>query len=155
MLQLLGMLDDDRYPWEEVEPSPRRGQAWLWIGLPLLVGLLLLGGLIGLVITRGFGGLSVWADASLIFVLLPACLMGIIPLLLLVGLSYAVAQLTGWLPGPMAEAERLMRRVAYESRRGADVAARPMLVFQGILATIETFLRGLVDLLGLKGGRNG
>lgn len=148
MLQLLGMTDDQWVPWDTEEASrQKRGRPWLWIGLPLLLGGLIIAGAITLTINQTFGTARIWADVSLIFVLLPLCILGFMPLLLLIALSYGVARLVGWLPGPMGQADHLFKRMAREGRRGSDLAVRPLLILQGWLATAEAFIRGLIGIL--------
>jgi hypothetical protein len=146
MLQLHGMNEERWYPWEE-EPVRRRGRAWLWIGLPMFIGLVAITGIVVVVLRQGFGSTQIWADISLVFVLFPLCFMGVIPLLLLIGLSYGLGRLVGWLPAPMRQLDGFLQRAARETHRGSDQLARPLMVVQGIVATIDTFLRGLIELL--------
>lgn len=148
MLQLLHMTDDVSYPWEDpVSQSRPRGRTWLWIGLPLFLGLLIIAGLVAAVLTSGFGSSRVWADVSLIFVLLPLCVLGLIPFLLLIAVSYGTARLIGWLPEPMKQLERVMERVKVQSREGSQLAVRPVIAWRGIMATIEAFMRGLIEFI--------
>ncbi len=148
MLQLLGMTEDQWLPWDAPEASrQKRGRPWLWIGLPIFLGGLIIAGAIYLVMSQAFGTARIWADVSLIVVLLPLCILGFIPLLILVALSYGVGRLVGWLPGPMVEADHLFKRMAREGRRGSDLAVQPLLILQGWLATAETFIRGLIGFL--------
>lgn len=134
-------------PWEDPEPrTRRRGRPWLWIGLPLLLGAIVIAGTVVMVFTTGLGTTRIWADVSLIFVLLPLCIMGLIPMLLLIALSYGTGRLLGWLPEPMDQFVQIMERVDRETRRGGGIVAQPMIAFQGLMATVETFLRGLIDI---------
>ena len=148
VLQLQEMTDYEGYPWEQLKPRPRRrGRPWLWIGIPLFVGVAVIAGLISMVIGFGVGTTSVWADASLIIVLLPLFLLGFIPLALLIGLSYGAARLVSWLPGPLDQFVGIMQRVARETRRGGGLVARPMVAFQGIMAAVANFLRGWIEIM--------
>lgn len=146
MLQLQGMNEDRWYPWEE-ERIRSRGRAWLWIGLPMFVGLLTITVIVVVVLRQGFGSTQIWADISLILVLFPLCFLGVLPLLLLIGLSYGLGRLVGWLPAPMQQLDGFLQRAARETHRGSDQLARPLMALQGVVATIDTFLRGLIELL--------
>jgi hypothetical protein len=142
------MTEDEWYPWEESERGARKpGRAWLWIGLPLLFGVLLISGVIALVLNVGFGTTRIWADVSLVAVLLPLCILGFIPFIILIGLSYGVGRLVGWLPDPLQQVDTILVRVARETRRGADTMSRPMMAIKGLLAVVDTFLRGLIDII--------
>ncbi|TFH36691.1 MAG: hypothetical protein E4G99_04340 [Anaerolineales bacterium] len=148
MLQLQHMIDYEPYPWEDPKPRIRpRGRPWLWIGLPLLVGAAVVAGLVAVVLTNGFGTPRIWADVSLVFVLMPLCLMGVIPLAVLIALSYGTARLVGWLPEALDPVSPWIDRLGREVRRGADLAARPMIAVQGFMAMVETILRGLIDIV--------
>ena len=141
------MTDYELLPWEEPKPrSKRRGRPWLWIGLPLFLGAVFIAGVVAAVLGTGFGTTRIWADVSLIFVLLPLCFMGLIPLAALIALSYGTARLLSWLPQPLDQFVGIMERVARETRRGGGLLARPMIAFQGLMATVETFLRGLIEI---------
>jgi hypothetical protein len=142
------MTEEQWYPWEESEQITRKpGRAWLWIGLPLFIGVLLIAGIITAVLSVGFGTPRIWADVSLVAVLLPLCILGFIPMVLLIGLSYGVGRLVGWLPGPLQQGDTIFARVARETRRGAEYLSRPLMALQGYLAMAETFIRGLADFI--------
>jgi hypothetical protein len=148
VLQLLHMTVEEHYPWEiETRRRQRRRRAWLMIGLPLFVGTALIAGTITAVVMTGFGTIGTWADISLVLMLLPLCVLGFLPLVLLIGLSYGIGRLVGWLPDPLAQTDDFMARVASGVRRGGDMAVRPMLSWKGVLATVETFLRGLIGII--------
>jgi hypothetical protein len=148
MLQLQHMARNKPNPWEQSQPcSGRRGRPWLWVGLPLFVGTAVIAGLIAVVLGAGFGTTRIWADASLIFILLPLCFMGIIPLVALIALSFGTIRLLGWLPGPLNQLVGIMERVARETRRGGSLIIRPMVAFQGLKAMVDTFLRGVTEII--------
>lgn len=147
MLQLRCMVDEQWVPWEQREGRRiKRGKPGLWIGLPLFIGLLIVAGLIAAVYATGFGTTRIWADVSLVLILLPLCVLGILPLALLVALSFGVAQLVDWLPDPLRQLDDFLARVAREARKGSKLAARPLLGLHGVMATISAFLRGLLNL---------
>ena len=148
MLQLRHMSDDLSYPWEDPTSQPRdKGRAWLWVGLPLLLGLVIVAGLVAAVLSTGFGSAGVWADISLILVLLPLCVLSLIPFILLIAFSYGTVRLIRWLPDPFAQVARLMEQVKYQSRQGTQLAVRPVIAWRGIMATIGAFFRGLIGLI--------
>ncbi len=148
MLQLLHMSEDSLYPWEDPTSQPRdRGRVWLWVGLPLFLGLAIVAGLVAAILVNGFGTARVWADVSLIFVLLPLCFLSLIPFILLIVFSYGTARLIRWLPDSLAQVARLMEQVKVQSRQGTQLAVRPVIAWRGIMATIEAFFRGLIGLI--------
>jgi hypothetical protein len=148
MLQLQHMTVEEHYPWVgETRGQQRRRRGWLTIGLPLFVGTALIAGMITAVVMTGFGTIGTWADVSLMLVLLPLCILGFLPLVLLIGLSYGIGRLVGWLPDPLARTDDFMVRVTRGVRRGGDLAVRPMFAWKGVLATVEAFLRGLIGII--------
>ncbi|MFV9674800.1 MAG: hypothetical protein ACNYZI_05405, partial [Anaerolineales bacterium] len=80
---------DDLYPEDVSRPAEKRDY-WVWIYLPFLIGILVFVGIGLLVVRAGFGSASVWADTSLIFMLLPMILLGLVLLVLLVALVYGI-----------------------------------------------------------------
>jgi hypothetical protein len=148
VLQLLHMTAEGEYPWEgETRRPQRHRRAWLVIGLPLFVGTLIITGTITLVVMTGFGTIGTWADVSLVLVLFPLCVLGFLPLVLLIGLSYGFGRLIGWLPKPLAQTDDFIAQVARGVRRGGDGIVRPMFAIKGVLATVEAFLRGLIEII--------
>lgn len=112
-------------------------QIWLQIYLPLFVGLL---GLIGLVVflrNGGVGTASAWADASTVFLLMPVIILGLFLTVVCIGLSVGLGYLIGWLPGPIRKGWEALLRVESGVRRGADMAARPMISAKGVWASMR------------------
>jgi hypothetical protein len=112
-------------------------QVWLQIYLPLLVGLLALIGLVVFVRGGGIGTASVWADASTVFLLIPVIILGLLLTLVCVALSVGLGYLIGWLPGPIRKGWEGFLRVESTVRRGADMAARPMIAAKGLWASLR------------------
>lgn len=81
---------------------------WLEIFLPALAGLLVLAGLIVVVWQLGFGSASVWADASLVFLLPLTMLCGLIPLVLLLAVVALLFYISPKIPGPMQQAREYL-----------------------------------------------
>ncbi len=147
MLQLLCMADEKWYPWEESElQEVRPGRPWLTIGLPMIIGILIVAAVITAVLNTGFGSIGTWADVSLIFVLLPICVLGFLPLILIIALCYGLGRLVGWLPEPLRKVDAFLIRASHEARRGSNLLAQPMFVLHGVAATIRAFFRGLLNL---------
>jgi hypothetical protein len=115
----------------------------LQIYLPLFLGLLVLIGLVYSLRQGGVGTAGAWADASTVLLLVPVGLLGFLFMLACIALSVGVGYLIGWLPGPIREGWEFFLRISSGVRRGADLAARPIVSAKGVWAS----LRAGVDLV--------
>ena len=112
-----------------------RRSVWLQIYLPLILGgLLLAAALGGVVVAAGGGGFSAWADVSLIFLLLPALLLGLIAGAAVGALAYGVWWLVRESPPYFRLAQDVGQRVARQTRKIADRVVEPMLRAQAAQA---------------------
>lgn len=120
------------------KPSPRYlRQIWLQIYLPLFVGLLVLIGLVLFLRRGGVGSAGAWADASTVFLLIPVILLGFLFTLACIALAVGLGYLIGWLPGPIRKGWEALLRVRSGVRRGADLAARPIVSVRGVWASVR------------------
>lgn len=131
-----------RTGWLSSEPRPKPSprylrQIWLQIYLPLFVGVLALIGLVVFLRSGGVGTASAWADASTVFLLMPVIILGLFLTLACIALSIGLGYLIGWLPGPIRKGWEVLLRVESGVRRGADVAARPMISAKGLWASMR------------------
>jgi hypothetical protein len=137
--------------WSASEPRPKPSprylrQIWLQIYLPLFVGVL---GLIGLVVflRRGaIGTASAFADASTVFLLIPVIILGLLFTLVCLALSVGLGYLIGWLPGPIRKGWEALIRVESGVRRGADVAALPMISAKGAWASLKAMVDSVASI---------
>jgi len=123
-----------------------RKSVWLQIYIPLIFIILLVVGLVAILWIEGVGTYSGWADAALIFLLIPALLVGIIFFGVLAALCYGVFYLIGWIPGPSKEGQEMMRRVAFETRRVADLISRPFLAPRAAKSALGKAFRHLASI---------
>lgn len=76
-----------------------RRESWWQITFPMiLVTIILLGGVAGLFFWRGASGVSVVADYSMILMLIPLLVLGLVALGIVVGLIYLVMQAMNLIP---------------------------------------------------------
>jgi hypothetical protein len=129
------------------KPSPRYlRQIWLQIYLPLFVGLLVLIGLVYFLRAGGVGTTSAWADASTVLLLIPVILLGFLFTLACIALAVGMGYLIGWLPGPIRKGWEVLLRVRSGVRRGADLAARPIVSAKGVWASVRAGVNSLTSI---------
>jgi len=109
----------------------------LQIYVPLFVGLLVLIGLVLLLRRGAVGSAGAWADASTVFLLIPVILLGFLFTLACIALAVGLGYLIGWLPGPIRKGWEVLLRVRSGVRRGADLAARPIVSAKGVWASLR------------------
>ena len=112
-------------------------QVWVQIYLPLGMGVMILAALVFWVWQAEFGAVTVWADVALVLILIPLFVLGLTALIVLVGLTYGVFWLIGWLPDPLHRLQSTIARVERGTQKGADGVVRPMLVVQAVIATLK------------------
>jgi hypothetical protein len=121
-------------------------QVGFQIYLPLGIFLLLLGVLVYLLWTFEAGGVSLWADIALIFLLLPLFLLGLLILGFFAVTVYGLSVAIGWLPYPARQGQDLLVRVKMAVDQGADALAKPILIPSAVVSAIK---RGVGYLLGI------
>jgi hypothetical protein len=126
----------------------------LQVVLPLTVGVLILAVGIVMLWQAGIGTASAWADASLIFILLPWLCVGFVPLILFAAMWYGVFRLTAWLPDPLRKGKKYLDQGGDYLRKGTDFAVKPIFVVKGVWAVVIAFFRGLGSIIGFSDGEN-
>jgi hypothetical protein len=117
-----------------------RQQALWQIILPFSVGLLVILALVMITIlsaTRGGGDVSLWADISLIWLLLPVIFFTLIFFAIVSGLVYLVIKLIAILPKYAFKAQNIMTTVQEKVRLGSDKAAEPFMKVNGFWAGLR------------------
>jgi uncharacterized membrane protein YhdT len=114
-----------------------RQQALWQIILPFTVGLLVI--LFIVVITllsaaSGSGDISLWADISTIWLLLPVIFFTLIFFAIVSGLVYLVIRLIGVLPKYAFKTQNIMSKVQEKVRLASDKAAEPFIKVNGFWA---------------------
>lgn len=134
-------------PLDEIEiirPSPAtRRYIRVWITLPIVVGILLLSTMVVLIIVLGLGGVGVWADVSLVFLILPVLLVGLLVMVFLGAVLFGIWRLSGWVLPPLRKAQTFTAQAAHSTRRGMDLAAKPVIVASGLAAGLASICRGI------------
>ncbi len=133
-----------------VSESLRRHQKQrFWqILVPVGVGVVVILVILALVIqtalgTQAGGPVSQWADASLIWLFLPAVLFALVLALILCALAYFLARLLKILPNYTYLAQQYVGLAAVYIRIGADKVAAPVIAVKSAGATVSAFLRAL------------
>jgi hypothetical protein len=125
---------------QETRAAHRREVFWQ-IFFPLGIGFILVVGLFVGMGLAGVGDASLWADVSLIWILIPLIILAIFPLVILVGLIYGVTFLTVKLPYYAFIAQQAFKRLAAMARYWSDRAVDPLLKIHSNLAALRTLRR--------------
>ena len=123
-------------------PSYRnhRRQFWLQIFLPLILAVLLI---IAVAVVSGIaafgqnGDAPRWAAISTIWLVIPVMIFGLIFLAILLGLVYLMVRALQGLPPYTSKAQYYVNRGASEVKRFSDLAAKPVLFIEGIIASLK------------------
>jgi uncharacterized membrane protein YhdT len=118
----------------------KRQFAWQ-ILVPILVmaGLIIAGAV--LIATGGAARNSVWADVSVIWLLIPALIIALMIMTLVVTTIYGMAKLLQILPHYTGKAQGIFSQVSSGTRKLADGAARPFVWFHQAGAVIKYIFR--------------
>ena len=76
---------------------------------------------------QGVASRSTFAQMATIMLLAPMCLLALVQLLLLGGMSYGVIKLSGVLPPLFFKGHRILRRVQERADQASEAAARPLI----------------------------
>jgi hypothetical protein len=126
----------------KLSPATRR-QIRLQIFLPLLLGVVVIAGLALAIYAAGFGGVGVWADISLVVLILPMMLIGLLAWILTSAVLYVMLKVGGWVLPPLRKAQSYVDQANRMTRRGMDITARPLIVLHGVWAGLARIVRGL------------
>lgn len=117
-----------------------RRQFWLQIFLPMILAVLLI---IAIAVISGVaafgenGDAPRWAAISTIWLVIPVMFFGLIFLTILFGLVYLMIRALQVLPPYTSKAQYYVNRGASEVKRFSDMAAKPVLFIEGILASLK------------------
>lgn len=116
-----------------------RRQTWLHIYLPLLlaggVGIAL-AVVIGLAAFGESGDSQRWAAISTIWLLFPLLFLGLLFLVVVLAACYLLARALKFIPPYTAKAQSYVSRATRQVKRASDLAVRPVLFVQGIVASL-------------------
>lgn len=118
----------------------------LWqITVPLIIGIILVLALAVFITVVSYTGngsaASLWADISLIWLIIPAFIGGLILLVLLAGLAYGIYWLVQNLPTWALQAQNIIVTVGVNVRKATDLAVEPVLRVEGAVAGLRTLFR--------------
>jgi hypothetical protein len=112
----------------------RRNSLWLHVLFPFFLGTLAVAALVVWAGYSAIGDASSWADTSLTFLLLPLLMLCLLPLALIVALSYGLFILFGWLPEPLDKLDHVLGQVTKGTRRVTSAAVQPLIQMKAIWA---------------------
>lgn len=145
---------DDLYPEDVSRPAEKRDY-WVWIYLPLLLGILVLVGIGLLVVRAGFGSASEWADTSLIFMLIPTIILGLVLVVLLGAMVYGIIKLIPMIPVWFTSIRRFFWQAENAVQRTGDIAVRPFTVMKSSWAALRASFGWLASIARIfKGETN-
>jgi hypothetical protein len=130
----------DRHP----SLQKHQRQFWLQIFLPMIVTVLIIiavAVITGLATFGESGDSPRWAAISTIWLIIPVMFFGLLFLAILAGLVYLLARLLKIIPPYTAIAQHYTYRASDIAKRISDGAAKPVILLQSILASIQTFFR--------------
>ena len=128
-----------RTPVHESYKRHRQEVAWKII-LPVVVAAILIVGLIVLVNIATFrdnGDVGRWAAISTIWIAIPIMVAGLIFLIILGGIVYLFKYLLNITPVYTGKAQDFVYRIAGYIRRIADAVVKPVIVLDGIGASMK------------------
>jgi hypothetical protein len=122
-----------------------RKNVWLQIYLPILLGVIALVVLVASIWASQQGRASVWADVSLVMLIIPTFIIGLILLAILGALAYGIAYLIGVLPDPFRRLQEIMNRVSASFEKGSNIAAKPFIFPGAVGAAIRAIFKGIAS----------
>ncbi|MEK6223178.1 MAG: hypothetical protein N2D54_13110 [Chloroflexota bacterium] len=105
--------------------------------LPLVVIVLVVGGIAAWMITGEIGTVEKWAEIATLLVLAPIMVTGLVLFVLLAGFVYGVGYILGVIPPYARMAQDGITRIKRQVEAGAKITARPVIQIQSFLAIIE------------------
>jgi hypothetical protein len=116
-----------------------RREVFWQIALPLILGLLLLitGCVLPVLVVVSGNDVRVWADISLIWLILPVLILAVIPLAILVAIIYGLTRILNILPGLMNRVQKLFGEINVRVSRASNSAVDPILRFHSFTARIR------------------
>jgi len=136
---------DDLYPEDASRPAEKRTY-WVWIYLPLSIGILVFVGIGFLVVRAGFGSASSWADTSLIFMLIPAIILGLVLVVLFGAMVYGIIKLIAIIPVWFTSIRIVFWQAENAVQQAGDIAVRPFTVMKSSWAALQEIYGWLVSI---------
>lgn len=134
---------ESQIPENHPSYKKHRREFWTQIFLPMTLVVLLITAVAVLtgIATFGEGGDSPrWAAISTIWLVIPVMIFGLFFFVILVGLIYLLARGLKGMPPYSSKAQYYVRRATSQVKRFSDMAAKPVLFLEGILASLKAIL---------------
>jgi heme/copper-type cytochrome/quinol oxidase subunit 2 len=131
-------------PEKRVSYQNHRKQAWLQIFIPILITIALgltLAFVIGSTALNEGGDSERWAAISTIWLVIPVLVFSLIVFALLIFGIYLMMRLLKLSPPYSAKAQYLVNRATQYTQHYSDLAVKPVLFLEGVIASIKTFFR--------------
>jgi hypothetical protein len=137
----------DEFPFTKernpVTQQSHRKQVLWQITVPLVIGAVIILILAVLVTTGSPQTASLWADISLVWLIIPVMIVSLILLVLLAGLAYAVIWLVRTIPGYAMQAQNFMIMIVRQVEKLGNVIVEPILRVNAFLASLQALSRSL------------
>ncbi len=127
-------------PAEHASYKLHRRQLWTQILLPILAALLVIIAVVVITSIATFGAdgeVGRWAAVSIVWMILPLLAASLLLLVLFLGLIYGMARLLAIIPPYTGQAQKVVWRIEGYVRRGANASVKPVLVVEGVVATVK------------------
>jgi len=120
-----------------------RVEVFWQITFPLILGALVILGLAAWTIYAATVGFSIrkTADISLVFLIIPAMIMFLIPLVILFGMVYGVKWLNKNTAGFMLRVQDVVNQVRDGVQKGSDKAVEPVIGIKSKMASLQALRR--------------
>lgn len=92
---------------------------------------------------QGVASRSTFAQMATIMLLMPMCLLALVQLALLIGMSYGVIKLSSVLPPAFFKVQRVLNRVQERAEEASNAAARPFIAGHATAARAGRFVTAL------------
>jgi hypothetical protein len=132
---------EPQIPENHLSYQNHRRQLWMQILLPIILAILLIIAVAVITGLAAFGANDrspIWAAISTIWLVIPVMFFGLLVFAILAGLVYLLAQALRAIPPYTSKAQYYVNRGASEAKRFSDMAAQPVLLFEGIKASLKT-----------------
>jgi hypothetical protein len=132
---------DEKHLQEVVPVEVHKNQFFWHILVPFLImmGLCIAGA--ALLITGQTSRIPSWADVSLIWLLIPELIIGLVLLITTIGVIYGMTKLMKILPGLSSKAQGIFNQVSTSARKVLDGTTKPFFWFGQAKAVIKSIFR--------------
>jgi hypothetical protein len=134
----------------ELTSRKTRRQVWRQIYIPIGIGVFLLALMVVGLIWAGAGTTSIWSDISVVLILLPVFIFGLIFLVILIGLTYVVVRLIDLIPDPMQRMYLNIERIRQGTWQGTDAMVKPIFIVGATKTALETAWNLLISIFRIN-----